>query len=56
MDGRTDGTCIYIYVCIRRIFHSSTISVGLVQAHPNNFVLIMVAVVVPRLFVNVNCI
>ena len=28
---------IYIYIYIRRILHSSTISVGLAQARPNNY-------------------
>ena len=27
---------IYIYIYIGRILHSSTVSVGLAQAHPNN--------------------
>ena len=34
-DGRRARIYIYIYIYIRRILHSSTISVGLAQARPN---------------------
>ena len=36
-EGEMDGTHIYIYIYIRRILHSSMISVGLAQARPNNY-------------------